>query len=169
MLDIRTEGRHPTGMDGFLNFVTQQALKEAFSAGENGEIPVAAAVFIPEEKKIIAMASNRTEQDNDPTAHAEILAVREACRILKAPRLPKCDIYVTLEPCPMCATAIAFARIRRLYFGAYDVKGGAVEHGCRMFESQTNLKMPEIYGGIKENDAALLLKNFFQNLRTAEK
>ena len=118
MLDIRTEGRHPTGMDGFLNFVAQQALKEAFSAGENGEIPVAAAVFIPEEKKIIAMASNRTEQDNDPTAHAEILAVREACRILKAPRLPKCDIYVTLEPCPMCAGAIANARIDKVYYGA---------------------------------------------------
>jgi len=105
------------------------------------------------------------EADNDPTAHAEILAIRAAADMLDAPRLPDCDLYVTLEPCAMCSAAISFARIRRLYFGAYDVKGGSVEHGARFFGQTTCHHAPDVYGGIAESDCAGLLKEFFRNLR----
>ncbi len=118
-------------MESFLNQIVETALGEAKKAGDAGEIPVCAVVFDSENGQIVSIAVNRTERDNDPTAHAEILALREACRLKGEPRLPDLDVYVTLEPCPMCAAAISFARIRRLYFGAYDAKGGGVEHGCR--------------------------------------
>lgn len=164
-LDIRTAERHLKRMDGFFNSVIETALYEAKQAAKYGEIPVAAVIFSPEKQKIETVAANRTERDDDPTAHAEVLAIREACKKLKAPRLPDLDIYVTLEPCPMCAAAISFARLRRLYFGAYDVKGGGVEHGCRLYAGRTNLWTPETYGGIRENEAAELLKDFFKGLR----
>ncbi len=152
-------------MDVFFNSVIETALNEAKKAAKYGEIPVAAVIFAPEARQIKAVAANRTERDDDPTAHAEILAIREACKKCGAPRLPELDMYVTLEPCPMCAAAISFARLRRLYFGAYDVKGGGVEHGCRLYAGQTNLWTPETYGGIRENEAVSLLKDFFKGLR----
>jgi tRNA(adenine34) deaminase len=142
------------------------ALAEARAAGERGEVPVGAVIVGPD-GRIIAQAGNRTEAENDPTAHAEILAIREACRVTDEPRLPDCDLYVTLEPCPMCAAAISFARIRRLYFGAYDPKGGGVEHGPRVYSHPTCHHRPEVYGGIAEGEAATLLRDFFQNLRIA--
>jgi tRNA(Arg) A34 adenosine deaminase TadA len=110
---------------------------------------------------VLARAGNRTEGEADPTAHAELLALRAACAARGAPRLPDCDLYVTLEPCPMCAQAIAFARIRRLYFGAADLKGGGVEHGPRIFAQPTCHHRPEVYGGIDERRAAALLRDFF--------
>jgi tRNA(adenine34) deaminase len=141
------------------------ALAEARAVGERGEVPVG-AVIVNAEGRIVARAGNRTEAENDPTAHAEILAIREACRVIGEPRLPEYDLYVTLEPCPMCATAISFARIRRLYFGAYDPKGGGVEHGPRVYSHSTCHHRPEVYGGIAEGEAATLLRDFFQNLRS---
>ncbi len=152
-------------MKSFLETVVATAFTEAQKAGGRGEIPVAAVVFAPETERIVAVASNRTEQDNDPCAHAEILAIREACRKTGSPRLSGLDIYATLEPCPMCAAAISFARLRRLYFGAYDVKGGAVEHGCRLYDAPTRLYTPEVYGGIAETQNARLLESFFRALR----
>ena len=114
---------------------------------------------------LLAEAGNRTEADRDPTAHAELLAIRAAARTLGAPRLVECDLYVTLEPCPMCAQAIAFARLRRLYYGAADPKGGGVEHGPRIFAQPTCHHRPEIYGGIAEREAGDLLREFFQERR----
>ena len=113
----------------------------------------------------LAEAANRVERDADPTAHAEMLAIREAARRLGTPRLAGCDLYVTLEPCPMCAQAIALARIRRLYFGAADEKGGGVEHGARIFDRPSCHHRPEIYGGIGEARAAALLRSFFRERR----
>ncbi len=138
-----------------------RAFAEAEAAGLRGEVPVGAAVVDSRTGRVLAVAGNRTEQDADPTAHAEILAIRDAARLLGSPRLPDCDLYVTLEPCAMCAAAIAFARIRRVYFGAYDPKGGAVEHGPRWFEQPTCHHRPEVYGGIEEGRAAALLHDFF--------
>ena len=152
-------------MDSFLKNVTDIALKKAKSAAKAGEIPVCAVIFDPENKKILASAVNRTERGRDPTAHAEILAIRKACRLTQQTRLHGYDIYVTLEPCPMCAAAVSFARLRRLSFGAYDVKGGGVEHGCRIYQKAPNLYVPEIYGGIAQTRCAALLKDFFQTLR----
>ena len=125
-----------------------------------GEVPVGAVVLGPD-GRVLARAGNGTEALKDPTGHAEILAIRAACAILGAPRLPGCDLYVTLEPCALCAAAISFARIRRLYFGAYDPKGGAVEHGPRFFGQPTCHHAPEVYGGIDETPAAALLRSFF--------
>lgn len=139
------------------------ALAEARAAAARGEVPVGAAVV--RDGRVVAAAGNRVEELADPTAHAEMLAIRAAAAALGAPRLPDCDLYVTLEPCPMCATAIAFARIRRLYFAAYDPKGGGVEHGPRIFAQPTCHHRPEIYGGIAESEAAALLRTFFQGLR----
>lgn len=152
-------------MSDFLDTVIEKALENAEKAGKAGEIPVCAAVFDPRRSEIVAMAVNRTENDSDPTAHAEILAIREACAKRESARLPDCDMYVTLEPCPMCAAAVSFARIRRLYFGAYSPKTGAVEHGCRLYDSPTRLYVPDVYGGFGEQKAAALLKTFFENLR----
>ena len=152
-------------MTDFLEAVMEKAFENAQKAGKDGEIPVCAAVFDPLRREIVSVAVNRTENDSDPTAHAEILAIREACKKRKAPRLPDCDMYVTLEPCPMCAAAVSFARIRRLYFGAYSPKTGAVEHGCRLYDSPTRLYVPEVYGGFGEKRAEQLLKTFFETLR----
>ena len=115
--------------------------------------------------KVIARAGNRTLADKDPTAHAELLAIRAAAAALGSARLAGCDLYVTLEPCAMCAAAMSFARIRRLYFGAADPKGGAVEHGVRFFAAPTCHHRPQVYGGIDENESAALLKEFFQARR----
>jgi len=135
------------------------ALAEARKATVLGEVPIGAVVM--RGGAVIAAAHNRVETDKDPTAHAELLAIRSAAARLGAPRLPDCDLYVTLEPCAMCAQAIAFARIRRLYYGASDPKGGGVEHGARVFTQATCHHRPELYGGIGEGEAAALLRDFF--------
>lgn len=139
------------------------ALDEARRAAAEGEVPVGAVLV--RDGEIFVRAHNRVEAENDPTAHAELLAIREACRIAGEPRLPDCDLYVTLEPCAMCAQAISMARIRRLYFAAYDPKGGAVEHGPRLFTQPTCHHAPELYGGIGEREAADLLRGFFRDRR----
>lgn len=145
-----------------LNFM-ELALEEARLAGARGEVPVGA--LIVRDGEIIARAHNRPIELHDPTAHAEMLAIREAGKKLASERLEECDLYVTLEPCAMCAAAISFARIRRLYFGAQDVKGGAVENGVRFFADPTCHHHPEIYGGIDDVRASALLKDFFKTRR----
>jgi tRNA(adenine34) deaminase len=140
------------------------ALEEAAAAARRGEVPVG-AVLVDRAGRVLAAAGNRVEELRDPTAHAELLAIRAAALVLGSPRLEGCDLYVTLEPCPMCAAAIGFARLRRLYFGAYDPKGGGVEHGARLFEQPTCHHRPEIYGGIEEGEAAALLRDFFRARR----
>lgn len=141
----------------------QIALKEARAAGARGEVPVGCAIV--RDGNVVARAGNRTIVDRDPTAHAELIAIRAAAAALGSQRLTECDLYVTLEPCAMCATAMSFARIRRLYFGAPDPKGGAVEHGVRFFAAPTCHHRPEVYGGINESESAAILKNFFQARR----
>ncbi len=141
------------------------ALAEAEAAAAGGEVPVGAVIVHGDSGRVLAACGNRVEALADPTAHAEVLAIRAACRHLGVPRLPDCDLYVTLEPCALCAAAISLARLRRLYFGAYDPKGGAVEHGPRWFSQRTCLHMPEVYGGIDEQRAAGLLRDFFRALR----
>jgi tRNA(Arg) A34 adenosine deaminase TadA len=136
------------------------ALAQAEAAGIAGEVPIG-AVVMSAEGEVLASAGNRTLALADPTAHAEMIAIREACARLGSERLTGCDLYVTLEPCAMCAAAISFARIRRLYFGAADPKGGAVEHGVRFFASTTCHHAPEVYGGIGEERASELLRKFF--------
>ncbi len=142
-----------------------RALALAEAAGAAGEVPVGAVIVDARRGEALAEAANRVERDADPTAHAEMLAIREAARRLGTPRLAGCDLYVTLEPCPMCAQAIALARIRRLYFGAADEKGGGVEHGARIFDRPSCHHRPEIYGGIGEVRAAALLRSFFRARR----
>jgi tRNA(adenine34) deaminase len=137
----------------------QLALEEARAAQARGEVPVGCVIVRAGE--VIARAGNRTIADRDPTAHAELLAIRQAAAALGSERLADCDLYVTLEPCTMCAAAMAFARIRRLYFGAADPKGGAVEHGVRFFAAATCHHRPEVYGGINESGCAALLRDFF--------
>lgn len=139
------------------------ALAEAQAAGERGEVPIGAVVVRAGD--IIARAGNRTRELPDATAHAELLAIREASRLLSSERLGECDLYVTLEPCAMCAGAISFSRIRRLYFGATDVKGGAVISGVRFFASPTCHHAPEVYPGIGEVEASTLLRRFFRDRR----
>ncbi len=141
----------------------QHACEHAKRAASHGEVPIGAVVV--KDGQVIAAAHNLTETQNDPTAHAEVLAIRTACDALKTPRLTDCDLYVTLEPCPMCATAISFARIRRLYFGAYDIKGGGVESGPRIFRQPTSHHKPEVYGGIAEKECGDLLRDFFKTRR----
>lgn len=138
----------------------QAALAEAERAAGRGEVPVGAVVVAPD-GRVLAAAGNRTRELKDPTAHAELLAIRAACAALGEERLAGCDIHVTLEPCPMCAAAISFARLGRLYFGAPDPKGGGVEHGARVFNQPTCHHAPEVYGGIGEAAASRLLKTFF--------
>ena len=140
------------------------ALAEAEAAAARGEVPVG-AVLVDDEGYVLAAAGNQVEGDQDPTAHAEMLVLRAGVALLRAKLLPGCDLYVTLEPCAMCAAAIAFAHLRRLYFGAYDPKGGAVEHGPRVFDQPTTHHRPEIYGGIGERKAGELLRNFFRDRR----
>src|SRR5947207_5342181 len=139
------------------------ALSEARAANAAGEVPVGCVIV--REGQIIARAGNRTLRDRDPTAHAEMLAIRQAARALGSERLTECDLYVTLEPCAMCAAALSFARIRRLYYGAADPKGGAVDNGVRFFAAPTCHHRPEVYGAIAETEAAGLLKAFFQARR----
>ncbi|MBV8790897.1 MAG: nucleoside deaminase [Pseudolabrys sp.] len=137
----------------------QFALDEARAAAARGEVPVGAVLVRGDE--MLARAGNRTLVDSDPTAHAEMLVIRAAAARLGSERLLDCDLYVTLEPCAMCAAAMSFARIRRLYFGAVDPKGGAVEHGPRFFAQPTCHHRPEVYSGIGESESAALLKEFF--------
>ena len=141
------------------------AFAEAEAAAARGEVPIGAVVVEGSSGRVLAAAGNRTEADSDPTAHAEVLAIRAAAAPRGEPRLPDCDLYVTLEPCALCAAAIGFARIRRVYFAAYDPKGGAVEHGPRWFQQPTCHHAPEIYGGIDEARGAALLQKFFRERR----
>jgi tRNA(adenine34) deaminase len=141
------------------------ALLEAEAAASRGDVPVG-AVLVDREGRVIAAAGNRVEADRDPTAHAEVLVLRRGAAQLGAARLIECDLYVTLEPCAMCTAAIALARLRRLYFGAYDPKSGAVEHGPRLFDQPTTHHRPEVYGGIEERRAGEFLRDFFKARRT---
>ena len=141
------------------------ALTEAGAAAARGEVPVGAVLVATGPGVIVARAGNRVLADADPSAHAELLVIRAACAARGEPRLPDCDLYVTLEPCAMCAAVIAFARIRRLYFAAYDPKGGGVEHGARFFQQPTCHHAPEVYGGIRESEAAAILRRFFGQRR----
>lgn len=138
----------------------QMALDEAQAAAAAGEVPVG-AVIVASDGQVLARARNAMRRDNDPTAHAEIAAIRAACEKLGNERLTDCDLYVTLEPCPMCAGAIAEARLRRLYYGAADVKGGAVDHGVALFAQSSCHHAPEVIGAVRESDCAALLKTFF--------
>ena len=139
------------------------ALAEARAAQAADEVPVGCAIV--REGAVIARAGNQTLRDRDPTAHAEMLAIRAAAGALGTERLADCDLYVTLEPCAMCAAAISFGRVRRLYYGAADPKGGAVENGVRFFASPTCHHRPEVYGGMGESEAGALLKDFFKARR----
>ena len=141
-----------------------RALAQARSAAERGEVPIGAVIVGPD-GEVLAEAGNRTEADRDPTAHAELLAIRAAASRLGASRLIDCDLYVTLEPCPMCAQAISFARLRRLYYGAADPKGGGIDHGPRIFNQPTCHHRPEVYAGIAEGEAGDLLRDFFKARR----
>lgn len=145
------------GAEGYM----AQALAQAERAAALGEVPVGAVVVDGAGARVLAACGNRVLERHDPTAHAEMLAIRQAAQALASERLGGCDLYVTLEPCAMCAQAMALARVRRLYFGAADPKGGGVEHGARVFDQPTCHHRPEVYGGIDEARAAALLKDFF--------
>ncbi len=140
------------------------AFKEASEAAKRGEVPVG-AVLVSGDGGLLAQAGNRMRELSDPTAHAEVLAIREGCKVLGSDRLPGYDLYVTLEPCTMCAAVISFARLRRVYFSAYDVKGGGVEHGACFFNQPTCHHAPEVYGGFQEQRGLDLMKDFFASLR----
>jgi len=139
------------------------ALKAAETAGNAGEVPIGCVIVL--NNRAIATAGNRTLTDRDPTAHAEILAIRQATKVVGSERLTECDLYVTLEPCTMCAGAISFARIRRLYYGAADPKGGGVDSGVRFFAQPTCHHAPEVYSAVGESEAATLLREFFKARR----
>src|SRR5882757_4012099 len=141
-----------------------RALAQARAAAARGEVPVGCVIVGPD-GAVLAEAGNRTEADHDPTAHAELLAIRAAAARLGSARLANCDLHVTLEPCPMCAQAISFARLRRVYYGAADPKGGGIEHGPRIFSQPTCHHEPEVYGGIAEREAGDLLRSFFRERR----
>jgi tRNA(adenine34) deaminase len=163
---IQRHGSKPTGLAASatkMSSFMEAALAQARTAAARGEVPVGCVVV--RDGAVIAQAGNRTLADRDPTAHAEMLAIRAAAAALGSERLEACDLYVTLEPCVMCAGAIAFARVRRLYYGAGDPKGGAVESGVRFFASPSCHHRPEIYSGIGEAEAARLLRDFFQERR----
>jgi tRNA(adenine34) deaminase len=155
---IRREGTESTAAGAF-----DRAFDAARRGGEAGEVPVGAALV--RGSAVIAVAHNRPRALRDPTAHAEILAIRAACAALGEERLTGCDLYVTLEPCPMCAGAISLARVRRLYYAAPDPKGGGVEHGPRVFNQPTCHHAPDVYGGFREAEAAALLRAFFSGRR----
>lgn len=142
------------------------ALIEAEAAGARGEVPVGAVIVAPD-GAVIARAGNETRQRHDPTAHAEVLAIRQACALLGSERLIGCSLWVTLEPCPMCAATIGFARLRALHFGASDPKSGGVDHGPLIYQSGSAHHVPEIYRGASESQCAKLLRDFFKNKRTA--
>ncbi len=141
-----------------------RALALARAAADLGEVPVGAVIVGPD-GSLVAEAHNLTRTRKDPTAHAEMLAIQQAAKVLRSERLIDCDLYVTLEPCPMCAAAISFARVRRLYYGASDPKSGGVEHGARVFSHATCHHVPEIYPGLGESEARVLLERFFAGLR----
>ena len=140
------------------------ALEEAKLSAIRGEVPVGAIIVNSQDNMVIARSGNKVEELKDPTAHAEILVIREATGLLGT-RIQSCDLYVTLEPCSMCASAASLARIRRLYYGAYDIKSGGVDHGARIFNHSNCHHKPEVYGGIKEETSRQLLKKFFANRR----
>lgn len=140
------------------------ALDEARAAARRGEVPVG-AVLVDATGRVLARAGNRTRELNDPTAHAEILAIRSACALLGQERLPDCDLYVTLEPCPMCAGAISFARLRRLYYGAADPKSGGIAQGARVFSHAQCHHAPDVYDGLGASEAAAVLRDFFRDRR----
>ncbi len=146
------------------NSFMEQALAVARAAAQKDEVPVG-AVLVNAEGQVMATSGNRVEMDNDPTAHAEMVVIRQAAALIGAPRLDDLDLYVTLEPCAMCAAAISHARLRRVYYGAYDPKGGAVDHGPRFFQQPTCHHAPEVYGGMMEADCRTLLQDFFQKKR----
>jgi tRNA(adenine34) deaminase len=161
------QGKKGLGKDRMERAVSEgmaAALREAEAAATRGEVPVGAVVLGPD-GAVLAAAGNRTEELADASAHAEMLALRAAASARGEPRLPDCDLVVTLEPCPMCAAAIALFRVRRVIFGAYDPKGGGVEHGARVFEAPGCLHRPEVVGGVREGDAAALLQGFFRARR----
>ena len=141
------------------------ALEEAGLAAARGEVPVGAIVIDGVTGAVLARAGNRVEELADPTAHAEMLVIRAAAARRSGGRLDGCDLFVTLEPCTMCTAAIALARVRRLFFGAYDPKGGGVEHGARVFDLPTCHHRPEVFGGLEERAAAALLREFFEQRR----
>jgi tRNA(adenine34) deaminase len=141
-----------------------EALAEARAAAARGEIPIGAVVLGPD-GRVLARAGNRTEADSDASAHAELLALRAAAWGQRSPRLTGCDLVVTLEPCPMCAQAISLFRIRRLVFGAYDPKGGGVDHGPRIYDASSCHHRPEVIGGVRETESAALLRDFFRDRR----
>jgi tRNA(adenine34) deaminase len=143
----------------------QYALEEAGNAVLQDEVPIGAVIVDSLSGEIIASSHNEMEARQDPTAHAELLAIQRACAIKGQSRLDECDLYVTLEPCPMCAQAISFARIRRLYFGAYDPKGGGVDHGARIFNASSCHHFPEVIGGLEEQKCGQLLREFFEKKR----
>lgn len=147
------------------NVYMSAALHEAKDAAGRGEVPVGAVIVDPVKGEIVSRAGNRSILDHDPTGHAEVLALRAAAASLGNYRLDGLDIYVTLEPCPMCAQAISFARIRRLYYGADDAKGGGVDHGARIFSQTSCHHAPEVYGGISATESGDLLRDFFSARR----
>lgn len=150
---------------GYAQTYMQLAIEQARRAAARDEVPVGAVLVDMDSAEIIAQAHNRILLDCDPTAHAELLVLREGAKRLGTPRLTACDLYVTLEPCAMCAHALAHARIRRLYFGAYDPKGGGVEHGPCIFFQPTTHHRPEVIGGLREAECAALLQDYFQTKR----
>lgn len=166
MVPQQFDGPHtPSDGDAMVHWHMRMALDEAQAAGARGEVPVGAIIVDAASNTVLARCGNRVEELADPTAHAELLAIRAAARALRTPRLTGCDLWVTLEPCAMCAQAIALARLRRLFFGAYDPKGGGVEHGARIFAQPTCHHRPEIVGGIEETAAGAMLRRFFAERR----
>lgn len=151
----------PESLSGMAGGPMDLALEQARLAALRAEVPVGAVVLGPQ-GEVLAQAGNQTVADHDATAHAEILALRAAARLKGSSRLPDCDVVVTLEPCPMCAAAIAAFRVRRVIFGAYDPKGGGIEHGPRVYQASGCLHRPEVIGGVREQEAAALLRDFFQ-------
>lgn len=143
----------------------QMALEEAKSAALRDEVPVGAVIVHAETGEVVVKASNRSIELSDPSAHAEMLAIRELCAKLGSQRIPEYDLYVTLEPCTMCAGAISFARIRKVYFGTYDVKGGAIDHGVKFFKQPTCHHRPEVEGPIMENTCGDILREYFRGKR----
>lgn len=165
MLDGDGANCESPNMDHEIADYMEMALSTAGIAGNRGEVPVGAIIVDTASGRIVANSGNQMVGRSDPTAHAEMLALRAAGNMIGSQRLIDCDMYVTLEPCPMCAAAISLARIRRLYFGAYDPKGGGVEYGARIFDQTSCHHRPEIYGGLQESKSAALLKNFFETRR----
>ncbi len=161
---VMTDRKQPTISETRMINPMVEALKEAQLAASRAEVPVGAVVTGPD-GAIIARAGNQTEALYDASAHAEVLALRQAAARMASPRLVDCDLFVTLEPCPMCAHAISLFRIRRLIFGAYDPKGGGVEHGPRIFQASSCHHIPTAVGGVRETEASEMLQTFFQDLR----